>query len=198
MHSRSTPACPSHVTQPLQPPSTHEPAQFGPEASDPTISRLIDTIAATGTRSLTAIRAARAAVRQRVWSLAGKDAPDADGQITVDLDGVLVIAHCDKQVAAATWKNIRTPDGNTPKPCQCFGPDGHAAEVIAYARSISLNRWWPALSGVDVGVQLPHQRALPLQVCHGPRPPRPIRWRRPRRDAPPGVDTASSRGVNVC
>lgn len=42
-----------------------EPALFGPVASDPTVSRLIDTLAAGGKRSLTAIRAARAAVRER-------------------------------------------------------------------------------------------------------------------------------------
>ncbi|GAA2273491.1 hypothetical protein GCM10010368_48630 [Streptomyces roseiscleroticus] len=38
-----------------------EPAVFGPVASDPTVSRLLDTLAAGGTRALTAIRAARAA-----------------------------------------------------------------------------------------------------------------------------------------
>jgi hypothetical protein len=32
------------------------------------------------------------------------DAPDNDGQVTIDLDGVLVIAHSDKRDAAATWK----------------------------------------------------------------------------------------------
>jgi beta-phosphoglucomutase-like phosphatase (HAD superfamily) len=36
--------------------------------------------------------------------LAGQNAPDADGQVIVDLDGVLVIAHSDKEEAAATWK----------------------------------------------------------------------------------------------
>lgn len=81
-----------------------EPALFGPVASDPTVSRLIDTLAAGGKRTLAAIRTARAAVRARVWKLAGDAAPDADGQVTVDLDGVLVIAHSDKQDAAATWK----------------------------------------------------------------------------------------------
>ena len=81
-----------------------EPAVFGPVASDPTVSRLIDTLAAGGERALAAIRAARADVRERVWRLAGDAAPDADGQVTVDLDGVLVIAHSDKQDAAATWK----------------------------------------------------------------------------------------------
>ncbi|MFD4051731.1 IS1380 family transposase, partial [Streptomyces sp. NPDC058611] len=81
-----------------------EPAVFGPVASDPTVSRLIDTLAAAGPKALTAIRTARAEVRERVWKLAGPVAPDADGQVTVDLDGVLVLAHSDKQDAAATWK----------------------------------------------------------------------------------------------
>lgn len=81
-----------------------EPAVFGPVASDPTVSRLIDTLAASGEKALRAIRSARSEVRDRVWSLPGERAPDADGQVTVDLDGVLVIAHSDKQDAAATWK----------------------------------------------------------------------------------------------
>ncbi len=81
-----------------------EPGVFGPVASDPTVSRLIDTLAAGGNRALTAIRQARAHVCEHVWQLAGDTAPDADGQVTVDLDGVLVISHSDKQDAAATWK----------------------------------------------------------------------------------------------
>ncbi|MBT2401365.1 IS1380 family transposase [Streptomyces sp. ISL-100] len=81
-----------------------EPGVFGPVASDPTVSRLIDTLAAAGPRALTAVRRARADVRERVWQLAGQTAPDADGQVIVDIDGVLVIAHSDKEAAAATWK----------------------------------------------------------------------------------------------
>jgi hypothetical protein len=54
-----------------------EPAVFGPVASDPTVSRLIDTLAASGEKSLQAIRSARSEVRGRVWSLAGEDAPEA-------------------------------------------------------------------------------------------------------------------------
>lgn len=81
-----------------------EPAVFGPAASDPTVSRLIDTLASAGPWALAAIRAARAEVRERVWRLAGSAAPDAEGQVTVDLDGVLVLAHSDKQDAAPTWK----------------------------------------------------------------------------------------------
>ncbi len=81
-----------------------EPAVFGPVASDPTVSRLIDALAASGEKALRAIRSARAEARTRFWSLAGKNAPDVDGQVTVDLDGVLVIAHSEKEDAAATWK----------------------------------------------------------------------------------------------
>ncbi|GAA2513667.1 IS1380 family transposase [Streptomyces thermolineatus] len=81
-----------------------EPAVFGPVASDPTVSRLIDTLAAGGKRALSAIRTARAQVREHVWQAAGDASPDAAGQVVVDLDGVLVIAHSEKQDAAATWK----------------------------------------------------------------------------------------------
>jgi hypothetical protein len=81
-----------------------EPAVFGLVASDPTVSRLVDTLATSGKRALTAIRRARAQVREHVWALAGDAAPDTGGQLIVDLDGVLVIAHSDKQDAAATWK----------------------------------------------------------------------------------------------
>ncbi|MFF1744539.1 IS1380 family transposase [Streptomyces mirabilis] len=81
-----------------------EPAVFGPVASDPTVSRMIDTLASSGEKALTAIRAARSEVRRHVWELAGDRAPDAGGQVTVDLDVVLVLAHSDKQDAAPTWK----------------------------------------------------------------------------------------------
>lgn len=81
-----------------------EPDVFGPVASDSTVSRLIDTLAASGEKALQVIHRARAEVRSRIWSLAGNNAPDQGGGVTVDLDGVLVLAHSDKQDATATWK----------------------------------------------------------------------------------------------
>ncbi|PWJ02311.1 IS1380 family transposase [Streptomyces sp. NWU49] len=81
-----------------------EPAVFGPVASDPTVSRLIGTLAASGEKALGAIRSARAEARQCVWQLAGREAPDTGGTVTVDLDGVLVVAHSDKEDAAPTRK----------------------------------------------------------------------------------------------
>ncbi|GGP65309.1 hypothetical protein GCM10010287_40100 [Streptomyces variabilis] len=43
-------------------------------------------------------------MREHVWKLAGTAAPDAAGQVIVDLDGVLVLDHSEKQDATATWK----------------------------------------------------------------------------------------------
>ncbi|GGU99028.1 hypothetical protein GCM10010211_78030 [Streptomyces albospinus] len=67
---------------------------FGPVASHPTVSRLTDTLAAGGKRDLTAFRTVCAEARERIWKLADVPAPDAEGQVAVDLgDGVLVVAH---------------------------------------------------------------------------------------------------------
>ena len=52
-----------------------EPALFGPVASDPVVSRLIARLAADAPRALKAIRAARAAARERAWALAGDARP---------------------------------------------------------------------------------------------------------------------------
>ena len=81
-----------------------EPVVFGPVASDPTVSRLVDALASAGPKALAAIRTTLAHVREHVWKLAGQAAPDAGGQVIVDIDGVLVLAHSEKQDAAATWK----------------------------------------------------------------------------------------------
>jgi len=51
------------------------PAVFGHVASDPTVSRLIDALAADPDAAL-AVDRARAAARHQAWHLAGKDAPD--------------------------------------------------------------------------------------------------------------------------
>ncbi|WP_327340818.1 hypothetical protein [Streptomyces sp. NBC_01324] len=48
---------------------------------------------------MTAIRSDRVEVRQWTWKLAGALSSDAAGQVIVDLDGVLVLAHSDKQDA---------------------------------------------------------------------------------------------------
>ncbi|CBG67269.1 putative transposase [Streptomyces scabiei 87.22] len=109
-----------------------EPAVFGPVASDPTVSRLIDTLAASGEKALQAVRSERAEVRQRAWRLAGRAAPDAGGTVTVDLDGVLVIAHSDKEDAAPTWK--RTYGHHPLMGFVDHGPGGTGEPVAALLR----------------------------------------------------------------
>jgi hypothetical protein len=109
-----------------------EPGVFGPVASDPTVSRLIDALAAAGPKALTAIRSARAEVRQRVRKSAYPAAPDATGQVIVDLDGVLVLAHSKKQDATATWKKTFGHH-----PLMAFvdhGPGGSGEPVAALLR----------------------------------------------------------------
>jgi hypothetical protein len=81
------------------------PELFGPVASDPTVSRLVTTLAGAGPKALRAIRKARATARERAWSLAGDRVPGADGAlIPLDLDATIVIAHSEKESAAPTWK----------------------------------------------------------------------------------------------
>jgi hypothetical protein len=82
-----------------------QPELAGPVASDPVVSRLISVLAADAPRALKAIRGARAAARERAWSLAGNHAPGADGSlIPVDIDATIVLAHSEKEQAAPTWK----------------------------------------------------------------------------------------------
>jgi hypothetical protein len=52
-----------------------QPELVGPVASDPVVSRLVRSLAADEPRALAAIRAARAAARERAWALAGDTAP---------------------------------------------------------------------------------------------------------------------------
>ncbi len=77
-------------------------------ASDPTVSRCIDTLAADAPAALAAIASARATARARAWSLAGVHAPDHDASagspLVIDVDATLVTAHSEKESAAPTFK----------------------------------------------------------------------------------------------
>ena len=94
-----------------------QPELAGPVASDPVVSRLVKNLAADGPRALKAIRAARAAARERAWALAGDAAPGAGGGlVTIDLDATIVIAHSEKEQAAPTWKKTFAPDDRLGRP----------------------------------------------------------------------------------
>jgi hypothetical protein len=81
-----------------------QPELAGPVASDPVVSRLLSTLAGDLPRALKAVRAARAAARERAWALAGQAAPGGGQLVTVDLDATIVIAHSEKDQASPTWK----------------------------------------------------------------------------------------------
>jgi len=85
-----------------------QPGVFGPVASDPTVSRLIATLAADTPAALAAIGRARAAARSRAWTVAGEQAPgharDAEHPLVLDVDATLVTAHSEKERAAPTFK----------------------------------------------------------------------------------------------
>ena len=85
-----------------------EPGVYGRVASDPTVSRLIGTLADDADQALKAIDQARAKARAAAWALAGPQAPDhgasATDPLVIDLDATLVTAHSDKEHAAPTFK----------------------------------------------------------------------------------------------
>ncbi len=79
-----------------------QPELFGPVASDPTVSRLVESLAEDPAAAITAIGSARAAARQAVWQRRWP-VPDA-GRVVIDLDATLVGAHSDKEGATPNFK----------------------------------------------------------------------------------------------
>jgi hypothetical protein len=113
-----------------------EPGVYGRVASDPTVSRTIDALAADAPAALKAIDAARTAARARVWALAGEHAPDhncdAASPLVIDIDATLVTAHSEKESAAPTFKR-----GFGFHPLWTFldhGPDGSGEPLAVMLR----------------------------------------------------------------
>jgi hypothetical protein len=115
-----------------------QPGVFGPVASDPTVSRLVDTLAAAGQPALDAVRAARAKARAWAWKLAGAPVQrgPAAGQpgeraqaVVVDFDATIVISHSDKEQATRTWKKTY---GHHPLGGWVDHGDGGTGEPVAW------------------------------------------------------------------
>jgi hypothetical protein len=77
-----------------------QPSLFGPVASTPTASRVIDSVDA---ERLVAIRAARAQARARAWA-AGLNPVNESGPLIIDFDATLLDAHSEKNGAGPTYK----------------------------------------------------------------------------------------------
>jgi hypothetical protein len=79
-----------------------QPELFGPVASDPTVSRLVDALAGDPAQAISAIRRARAAARSKVW---GHRSPVVEtDQVVIDVDATLIGAHSDKEGATPNFK----------------------------------------------------------------------------------------------
>ena len=85
-----------------------EPEVYGPVASDPTISRLLTTLAGDVDKAESAISTARRKARKNAWAQAGHHAPNANATaknpLVIDLDASLVTSHSEKEFARPTFK----------------------------------------------------------------------------------------------
>lgn len=77
-------------------------AIVGAVPSDPTVSRVIDDLAAGGQDVLDAIAGAHGAARARAHACGG--GPAGSGLVPLDIDATLVTAHSDKEDARPTYK----------------------------------------------------------------------------------------------
>lgn len=79
-------------------------AILGPVPSDPTVSRVIDDLAAGGPDVLAALAGAHAAARARVHAAGGGPGTATEGCVPLDIDATIVIAHSEKEDARPTYK----------------------------------------------------------------------------------------------
>ena len=100
-----------------------EPGLFGPVASTPTAWRVLDRVSAA---HLPRLRAGRAAARAAAWEAGAS--PDLSGELFLDLDATIVIAHSEKELASPTWKHTF---GFHPLVCFLDRPDIASGEALA-------------------------------------------------------------------
>ena len=130
---------------------------FGSVASDPTVSRLIDKLASGADDALHQIRQARADARAVAWKHRSPVPPE--GPVPVDIDGSIVLAHSEKESAAATFKRTfgfhpllafvdHTGDGN--------GGGGEPLAAVLRPGSANANTATDHIAVLDLAlVQLP-------------------------------------------
>ncbi len=100
-----------------------QPSLFGPVASTATAWRALDRVSG---EHLVALRAGRAKARTAVWAAGG--GPDLSGELCLDIDATIVVAHSDKELATPTWKKTF---GFHPLLCFLDRPDISSGEALA-------------------------------------------------------------------
>jgi hypothetical protein len=129
-----------------------QPELFGAVASDPTISRLIDSLGEDSEAAIAAIRAARAAARTTVW---GHRVPvPVTGPVVVDLDATLIGAHSEKEGATRTsnaasgfircWPSSITVPGALESPLPACCVPGGPMPIPPPTRSRFSTLRWPS------------------------------------------------------
>jgi hypothetical protein len=74
------------------------------------------------------VRAARALARARAWAWAAGAGPDLAGELRLDFDATITVAHSEKENAAATWKKTF---GFHPLLCFLDRPEVAGGEALA-------------------------------------------------------------------
>lgn len=100
-----------------------QPSLFGSVASAPTAWRVLDRVSAG---HLAGIRQGRADARAAAWAAGA--APDLGGELHLDIDATILIAHSEKEDASPTWKRTF---GFHPLVCFLDRPDIASGEALA-------------------------------------------------------------------
>jgi hypothetical protein len=100
-----------------------QPNLFGAVASTPTAWRVLDKVSEA---RLALVRAGRAEARTVAWAAGA--GPDLNGELALDFDATVVIAHSEKEDAAATWKHTF---GFHPLYCFLDRPEVSSGEALA-------------------------------------------------------------------
>jgi len=100
-----------------------QPGVFGPVASTPTAWRVLDRVSRA---HLPRLRSGRAAARSAAWAAGA--APDLSGELFLDIDATIVIAHSNKELASPTWKQTF---GFHPLLCFLDRPEIAAGEALS-------------------------------------------------------------------
>jgi len=100
-----------------------QPDLFGAVASTPTAWRVLDRVSGD---LLAGIRQGRAVARAAAWAAGA--GPDLGGELHLDIDATILIAHSEKEQAAPTWKRTF---GFHPLVCFLDRPEIASGEALA-------------------------------------------------------------------
>ncbi len=100
-----------------------QPNLFGPVASAPTAWRVLDRVSG---EHLSALRSGHGLARANAWAAGA--GPDLSGELHLDMDATVLIAHSEKEDARPTWKHTF---GFHPLLCYLDRPEIASGEALA-------------------------------------------------------------------